>query len=74
MLKNYFQIAYKVYMRRKIFTVINLLCIVLTLVVLLALTAILQNAFYPTGVEGKSERFLQATMIAQSNQNDSMRI
>ncbi|MBY0572703.1 MAG: ABC transporter permease [Undibacterium sp.] len=59
MLKNYFQIAWKVYLRRKMFTAINLLCIVLTLAVLLVVTAILQHLFFPTGVEGKSERFLQ---------------
>lgn len=63
MLKNYFLIACKVYMRRKLFTAINLLCIVLTLMVLLVVTAILQTTFYPTGVEGKSERFLQANTL-----------
>ena len=67
MLKNYFLIACKVYARRKMFTAINLLCIVLTLVVLLSVTAILQNTFYPTGVEGKSERFLQANRIVQTH-------
>lgn len=73
MLKNYFQIACKVYMRRKLFTAINLLCIVLTMVVLLVVTAILQTTFYPTGVEGKSERFLQTGTITQSSKNNTMR-
>lgn len=63
MFRNYLLTAWKVFMRRKLFTAINLLCIVLTLVVLLVVTALLQNAFYPTGVEGKSERFVQAVMI-----------
>jgi putative ABC transport system permease protein len=46
-------------MRRKLFTAINLVCIVLTLVVLMVITALLETAFWPSGVEGKSERFLQ---------------
>ncbi|MFZ6745201.1 ABC transporter permease [Undibacterium sp. JH2W] len=73
MLKNYFQIACKVYMRRKLFTAINLLCIVLTMVVLLVVTAILQTAFYPKGVEGKSERFLQINTVMQVSKNGTMR-
>lgn len=63
MLHNYLLTAWKVFMRRKLFTAINLLCIVLTLVVLLVLTALLQQAFFPTGVEGRSERFLQVLMM-----------
>jgi putative ABC transport system permease protein len=63
MFKNYLMTAYKVFMRRKLFTAINLLCIVLTLTVLLVVTAMLENAFYPTGVEDKSDRFLQVTTI-----------
>eukprot|EP01032_Pedospumella_encystans_P034055 gene34055-38493_t len=50
-------------MRRKLFTAINLACIVLTLVVLLVATALLQNAFQPSGVEGRSGRYLQVHMI-----------
>lgn len=64
MLKNYFLTAYKVFMRRKLFTAINLLCIVLTLVVLMVITALLEHAFYPSGVEGKSDRFAQVFVIA----------
>jgi len=63
MFRNYLLTAWKVFMRRKLFTAINLLCIVLTLVVLLVVTALLQNAFFPSGVEGKSDRFVQAIMI-----------
>ncbi|MGV7210102.1 ABC transporter permease [Oxalobacteraceae bacterium A2-2] len=62
MLRNYLLTAYKVFLRRKLFTAINLLCIVLTLVVLMVVTALLQNAFYPTGVEHRSERFVQIVM------------
>ncbi|HEX7987602.1 MAG TPA: ABC transporter permease, partial [Duganella sp.] len=63
MFRNYLLTAWKVFLRRKLFTAINLLCIVLTLVVLMVVTALLQNAFYPSGVEGKSERMLQMVMI-----------
>ncbi|MES2018838.1 MAG: ABC transporter permease [Pseudomonadota bacterium] len=63
MLKNYLLTAYKVFMRRKLFTAINLLCIVLTLVVLMVVTAMLENAFFPSGVEGKSDRFLQVMVL-----------
>jgi putative ABC transport system permease protein len=59
MLRNYLLTAYKVFMRRKLFTAINLACIVLTLVVLMVITALLQTTFWPGGVEGKSGRFLQ---------------
>ena len=59
MLKNYLLTAWAVFQRRKLFTAINLACIVLTLVVLLVVTAILQEAFYPQGVEHRSDRFLQ---------------
>jgi len=67
MFRNYLLTAWKVFMRRKLFTAINLLCIVLTLVVLMVVTALLQNTFYPTGVEGKSERFVQIVMMQSSH-------
>jgi putative ABC transport system permease protein len=59
MLRNYLLTAYKVFMRRKLFTAINLACIVLTLVVLMVITALLQTTFFPSGVEGKNDRLLQ---------------
>ena len=67
MFRNYLLTAWKVFMRRKLFTAINLLCIVLTLVVLMVVTALLQNTFYPTGVEGKSERMVQMVMMRASH-------
>jgi putative ABC transport system permease protein len=63
MFRNYLLTAYKVFMRRKLFTAINLMCIVLTLVVLMVVTAMLENAFFPSGVEGKSNRFLQVVAL-----------
>jgi putative ABC transport system permease protein len=67
MLKNYLLTAYKVFMRRKLFTAINLACIVLTLVVLMVVTAMLETAFYPKGVEGRSDRFLQIVSMRQAS-------
>lgn len=67
MLRNYLLTAYKVFLRRKLFTAINLLCIVLTLVVLLVVTALAQEALFPRGVEGKSERMLQVIMLRGSD-------
>jgi putative ABC transport system permease protein len=63
MLRNYLLTAWNVFMRRKLFTAINLLCIVLTLVVLMVITALLENALFPRGVEGKSDRFLQVMIL-----------
>lgn len=73
MFTHYLLTAYKVFMRRKLFTAINLLCIVLTLVVLMVVTALLEYAFYPAGVEGRSERFLQVHTI-QSESPDGKSI
>lgn len=72
MLKNYLWVASKVYLRRKMFTAINLLCIVLTLVVLLAVTAILEHSFAPSGVESKSDRFLQVDSVIFYEQGDNV--
>jgi len=63
MLRNYLLTAGAVFMRRKLFTAINLVCIVLTLVVLMVVTSLLETAFRPSGVEGKSARFLQIVMM-----------
>jgi putative ABC transport system permease protein len=74
MFRNYLLTAWKVYTRRKLFTAINLACITLTLGVLLVVTAILQNAFFPSGVEGKSELFLQAgSMVSTHTDGHTMR-
>lgn len=67
MLKNYLLMAWHVARRRKLYTAINLACIVLTLVVLLVVTALLQEAFYPSGVEHRSNRFLQVQHLEATN-------
>lgn len=74
MLKNYLFIAWRIALQRKLFTLINLLCISLTLLVLLVLTALLENTFAPTGVEGKSPRMLQVlTMVAKNEERGYFR-
>ena len=74
MFRNYLLTAWKVYTRRKLFTAINLACITLTLGVLLVVTALLQNAFFPAGVEGKSERFVQiGSMVSTHTDGHTMR-
>lgn len=74
MLKNYLLIAWRIALQRKLFTVINLLCISLTLLVLLVVTALLENTFAPSGVEGKSHRMLQVlTMVSLHKERGSRR-
>jgi putative ABC transport system permease protein len=70
MLRNYLLTAYKVFMRRKLFTAINMGCIVLTLVVLMVISALLDTAFWPRGVEGKSDRMLQVYVMVSERLND----
>lgn len=71
MFKNYLLTAFKVYTRRKMFTAINLACIVLTLVVLMVVAALAENAFRPSGVEGRSDRFLQVWMVQTQHPRDN---
>mgnify|MGYP000032127574 CR=1 FL=1 len=74
MLKNYLIIAWRIALQRKLFTLINLLCISLTLLVLLVLTAMLENTFQPSGVEGKSPRMLQIlTMLSYNDERGNSR-
>jgi len=73
MFRNYLLTAWKVFMRRKLFTAINLLCIVLTLVVLMVIASLLETAFRPSGVEGKSDRFLQVLMMRMTSPSGDSR-
>jgi putative ABC transport system permease protein len=68
MFRNYLLTAWKVFMRRKLFTAINLACIVLTLVVLMVIASLLETAIFPKGVEGKSDRFLQIIMVRMDSE------
>ena len=63
-LKNYLITAYKVFLRRKIFTAINLVGIVLTLTVLMTATAMLDAFLHPTGPEKHSASYLEINRIS----------
>jgi len=58
MLTNYIKIALKVLGRRKFFTFISLFGISLTLVVLMVVTAVMDNAFAPRAPESRFDRAL----------------
>lgn len=72
MLKNYLRVASKVYLRRKMFTAINLLCIVLTLVVLLVVTAMLEHSFAPSGVDVNRDRIVEVRSFVVSGKDRVM--
>jgi len=63
-LKNYLITAYKVFLRRKIFTGINLVGIVLTLTVLITATSILDAYIHPTGPEKHRASILEVSVIS----------
>ncbi|WP_395006691.1 ABC transporter permease [Undibacterium sp.] len=66
MLKNYLMMALNVYRRRKMFTAINLFCIVLTLIVLLVVTAMVEQSFSPSGVLAKrGDRILTVSTVTK---------
>ncbi len=58
MLRNYLLTAYKVLLRRKFFTFVNLFAVALTLAVLTVVIALLENAVRPTGAESRSDHYL----------------
>ncbi|HKX28614.1 MAG TPA: ABC transporter permease [Blastocatellia bacterium] len=58
MLKNYLKLAFKVLLRRKFFTLINLFAISLTLMVLMVATAVLDQIFGPLPPEANRHRTL----------------
>lgn len=58
MLRNYLLTAYKVLLRRKFFTFVNLFAIALTLAVLTVVVALLQNFLEPSGAERRSDHYL----------------
>jgi putative ABC transport system permease protein len=64
MFRNYLVTAYKVLLRRKFFSFVNLFGIALTLAVLTVVVALLDNYLHPRGAEADSDRFLQITSLA----------
>ncbi|MGH9937218.1 MAG: ABC transporter permease, partial [Blastocatellia bacterium] len=58
MLKNYLKLAFKVFLRRKFFTFISLFAISFTLIILMVVTAMLDNFFGSQPPENKTGRTL----------------
>ncbi|MBC3880642.1 ABC transporter permease [Undibacterium sp. LX40W] len=69
MLKSYLLMASKVYWRRKMFTAINLMCIVLTLAVLLVVTAVMEHSFAPSGVDVNRDRLVHVDSYLKLSKN-----
>jgi len=63
MFKNYLLTAWKVLMRRKVFSFISLFGISITLAILLILSTILDNFLYPLGPEKSNQNFLSINRL-----------
>ena len=70
MLKNYIKIAYKVFLRRKFFTLISLFAISFTLIVLMVAVAIFDHIFGPLKPETKLDRTLGVYFVQQSGERN----
>lgn len=71
MLKNYFKIAFKVFMRRKFFTFISLFGISSTLLVLMVGAAFFDHIFGPFYPELKADRTLMVSMLKATNSTNT---
>lgn len=71
MLKNYLLIAWKVFLRRKLFTFINLFGICLTLTVIMVGITISTGYLYPDGPEKRSRQFLTFERLVLTNEKHS---
>jgi putative ABC transport system permease protein len=71
MLKNYFKIAYKVFLRRKFFTFISLFGISFTLVVLMVIASIFDHSFGPMPPETKLDRTLGVYFMKMSGERST---
>jgi len=63
MFKNYLLTAWKVLMRRKVFSFISLFGISITLAILLILSTMLDNFLYPLGPEKSNQNFLSINRL-----------
>lgn len=71
MLRNYLLTAYKVLLRRKFFTFVNLFAVALTLAVLTVVFALLQNFLAPMGEEQRSDHYLAVESASMRTENGS---
>jgi len=74
MFRNYLLTAWKVLLRRKVFTFISLFGIAITLTVLMVASTIIDSYLYPTGPQKNSDNFLsisRLTLKAKNSVNNS---
>jgi len=71
MLKNYILTAWKVFLRRKFFTFINLFGISLTLAVIMVASSIVESYLYPSGPEKNSEHYRVIDRLTLTNKEHS---
>lgn len=71
---GYIKLALKVLTRRKFFTFISLFGITVTLVVLIVATAILDDAFSPSGPEARFDRALVINRVIQEGKGSRMTV
>ena len=62
-MKSYLKLAFKILGRRKFFTFISLFGITVTLVVLVVVSAILDNLFEPRQPESRFDRVLRTDRV-----------
>ena len=67
MLKNYLLTAWKVFLRRKFFTFINLFGICLTLTIIVVATRVADNHLHPKGPEKTNQHYLVVGHLALTN-------
>jgi putative ABC transport system permease protein len=72
MTANSLKLALKVLGRRKVFTAISLTGIVLTLLVLMVVTAVIENLFSATPPESRRDRMLIVTRVRQVGPDSTM--
>ena len=70
MLKNYIKMAFKVLLRRKVFTCISLITISFTLMVMMVMTALFDHVFGSFPPETRSDRTLVLKMLTGKNTDD----
>lgn len=71
-MKSYFKLAFKVLGRRKFFTFISIFGITLTLVVLVVVSAILDNLFEPRNPESRFDRVLKVDRVQKRGDGNTM--
>ncbi|MDT0596359.1 ABC transporter permease [Glaciecola petra] len=72
MLSNYIITAWKVFLRRKFFTFINLFGISITLMVLVVTSTIADNYFYPAGPEKNVDNFRTINRLLVTNDEENL--